>query len=137
MLMQTETETIDTLLRAFERGDGASLFGLIDDNIDFRIDHYQDETDVAWQKATNKADMLALLQRLGTEVFPKGTKMLEVSSNPLGGGWVLTKLHQQFYYGMQAQDVESVTWIISHSKDGRCDYFRETVTSVLPLAPAA
>ncbi|OGB21534.1 MAG: hypothetical protein A3I66_00160 [Burkholderiales bacterium RIFCSPLOWO2_02_FULL_57_36] len=136
MNQHMETGTIDTILRAFEQGDIATLVNHIDDNIDFRIDHYQDATDVNWQKAANKTELLALLQRLGTEVFPKGTKMIEVSSTHLGGHWVITKLHQQFYYGVQAQMVDSETWIVSHSKAGKCDYFRETVTNVLPLAAA-
>lgn len=136
-MTQADTKTIDTILRAFEQGDAATLLGHIDDNIDFRIDHYQDESDVSWQKAAGKAELLALLQRLGTEIFPKGTKMLEVNSQHLGDGWALTKLQQQFYYGAQQQTVDSATWIVSHSKDGKCDYFRETVANVLPVnAPA-
>lgn len=136
-MTQAETKTIDTILRAFEKGDVATLLDHIDDNIDFRIDHYRDEADVSWQKAAGRGELLALLQRLGTEIFPKGTRMLAVSSNPLGGGWVLTKLQQQFYYGVQQQNVDSATWIISHSKDGKCDYFRETVANVLPMTTMA
>lgn len=136
-MTQAETKTIDTILRAFENGDVATLLAHVDDGIDFRIDHYQDDTDVSWQKAAGRGELLGLLQRLGAEIFPKGTKMLEVSSNPLGGGWVLTKLQQRFFYGVRQQTVDSATWIISHSRDGKCDYFRETVANVLPVSAAA
>lgn len=134
---QTAIQPIDTVLRAFEKGDVETLLNHIADDIDFRIDHYRDDTDVAWQQASSKAGLLQVLQRLGAEVFPKGTEMKEVSSRHLGDGWVVTKLQQQFYYGLQAQTVSSLTWIVSHSKEGRCDYFRETVTNVIPLANGA
>jgi ketosteroid isomerase-like protein len=132
--MKPANATIDTVLRAFERGDVATLLQHIDDNIDFRIDHYQDDHDISWQRATNKDEFLAMLRRVASEVFPQGTKLLDVATEDLGGGWAMTRMHQQFYYGVQARHVDSRTWIVSHSHDGRCDYFRETVGTLRPLA---
>lgn len=126
--------TIDTVLRAFERGDVPTLLQHIADDIDFRIDHYQDDADIGWQRGANKADFLAVLQRLGSDIFPQGTKLLAVDTEDLGDGWAMTKMRQQFYYGLQARHVDSQTWIVSHSRDGQCDYFRETVATLRPLA---
>lgn len=128
------TYPIDAVLSAFAGGDVENLLRHIDDQIDFRIDHYQDEADISWQKAADKAGLIQVLQRLAAEVFPQGTRILSTSSTPLGNDWVITKLHQQFYYGVQDQEVDSLTWIVSHSEEGRVDYFRETVTNVVPVA---
>ncbi len=131
--MKPADATIDIVLRAFERGDVNTLLQHIDDDIDFRIDHYRDEHDISWQRAANKDQFLAMLQRVASEVFPQGTRLLEVDTEDLGGGWAMTKMRQQFYYGVQERHVDSQTWIISHSQNERCDYFRETVTTLQPL----
>ena len=131
--MKPANATLDTVLRAFERGDVNTLLQHIDDNIDFRIDHYRDDHDISWQRAANKDEFLAMLQRVASEVFPQGTKLLEVDTEDLGGGWAMTKMRQHFYYGVQERHVDSRTWIISHSQNGLCDYFRETVTTLQPL----
>ncbi|BEP95885.1 hypothetical protein GmRootA79_42690 [Acidovorax sp. A79] len=123
---------IDRVLAAFEKGDVPTLLDSISDDVDFRIDHYRDEADTSWQVARHKADVLAVVQRLGTEVFPQGTKIVHTHSQPLGDDWVITKFHQRFFYAVQQREVESLTWIVSHSRNGQLDYFRETVTTITP-----
>ena len=108
-------------------------YALIADDVDFRIDHYRDDADVAWQQAQGKAGVLAVLQRLATEIFPQGTRILRAHSQALGDNWVLTQFHQRFHYGLQQREVESQTWIVSHARDGLLDYFRETVATITPL----
>jgi hypothetical protein len=44
----------------------------------------------------------------------------------------MTQLSQRFFYGVQQREVESLTWILSHSQNGQLDYFRETVTTITP-----
>ena len=124
------TFPIDRVLAAFEQQDVPTLLATIADDVDFRIDHYRDGADTSWQIARNKAEAMAVVQRLGTEVFPRGTKILHTHSQHLGNDWVLTHFHQRFFYAVQQREVESVTWITSHSRDGQVDYFRETVTAI-------
>ncbi len=123
---------IDRVLAAFEKGDVPTLLGSIADDIDFRIDHYRDDADTAWQVARNKAELMTVVQRLGPEVFPQGTHIVHTHSQDLGNDWVITQLHQRFIYAVQQREVESVTWIVSHSQNGQVDYFRETVTTITP-----
>lgn len=123
---------IDRVLAAFEKGDVPTLLGSVADDMDFRIDHYRDDADTSWQVARNKADLLAVVQRLGTEIFPRGTKIVHTHSQPLSNDWVITQFHQRFFYAVQQREVESLTWIVSHSQNGQLDYFRETVTTITP-----
>lgn len=123
---------IDHVLNAFAAGDVPTLLAHIDDGVDFRIDHYRDTADVSWQQAKDKTGLLAVLQRLAAEVFPRGTQIVQTESQALGDDWVLTRFHQRFFYAVQQREVESVTWIVSHSVQGRLDYFRETVTTIAP-----
>ena len=127
------THPIDQVLTAFAQGDVPTLLNVIADDVDFRIDHYRDDADTSWQVARSKAELLAVLQRLGAEVFPRGTAIVRTHSQDLGNGWVLTQFHQRFFYAVQQRDVESVTWITSHSQGGQLDYFRETVTTITPV----
>ena len=127
------TYPIDQVLAAFAQGDVPTLLNVIADDVDFRIDHYRDDADTSWQVAGNKAELLAVLQRLGAEVFPRGTAIVRTHSQDLGNGWVLTQFHQRFFYAVQQREVESVTWITSHSQGGQLDYFRETVTTITPV----
>ena len=127
------THPIDQVLTAFAQGDVPTLLNVIADDVDFRIDHYRDDADTSWQVARSKAALLAVLQRLGAEVFPRGTAIVRTHSQDLGNGWVLTQFHQRFFYAVQQRDVESVTWITSHSQGGQLDYFRETVTTITPV----
>ena len=127
------THPIDQVLMAFAQGDVPTLLNVIADDVDFRIDHYRDDADTSWQVARGKAELLAVLQRLGAEVFPRGTAIVRTHSQDLGNGWVLTQFHQRFFYAVQQRDVESVTWITSHSQGGQLDYFRETVTTITPV----
>ena len=127
------THPIDQVLMAFAQGDVPTLLNVIADDVDFRIDHYRDDADTSWQVARSKAALLAVLQRLGAEVFPRGTAIVRTHSQDLGNGWVLTQFHQRFFYAVQQRDVESVTWITSHSQGGQLDYFRETVTTITPV----
>jgi len=127
------THPIDQVLAAFAQGDVPTLLNVIADDVDFRIDHYRDDADTRWQVAGNKAELLAVLQRLGAEVFPRGTAIVRTHSQDLGNGWVLTQFHQRFFYAVQQREVESVTWITSHSQGGQLDYFRETVTTITPV----
>ncbi|RQO83242.1 hypothetical protein [Acidovorax sp. FJL06] len=124
---------IDRVLAAFEQQDVPTLLATVSDDVDFRIDHYRDDADTGWQIAHNKADLMAVVQRLGAEVFPRGTKILHTHSQPLGNDWILTQFHQRFFYAVQQREVESVTWITSHSQNGQVDYFRETVTTITPV----
>lgn len=126
------TFPIDRVLTAFEQQDVPTLLATIADDVDFRIDHYRDDADTRWQIARNKAEAMAVVQRLGVDVFPRGTKILHTHSQPLGNDWVLTHFHQRFFYAVQQREVESVTWITSHSQNGQVDYFRETVTTITP-----
>ena len=123
---------IGQLLSRFVQGD-ASMLSYVADDIDFRIDHFKDELDTSWQAAGSLTALLAVLDRLGKEVFPKGTQALGIDTFSLGGGWNLTRFHQQFYYGVRQCEVTSLTHIISHETDGKVDYFRETVTEVSNL----
>ena len=127
------THPIDQVLTAFAQGDVPTLLNVIADDVDFRIDHYRDDADTSWQVARSKAELLAVLQRLATEVFPRGTAIVRTHSQDLGNDWVLTQFHQRFFYAVQQRDVESVTWITSHSQGGQLDYFRETVTTITPV----
>ena len=127
------THPIDQVLKAFAQGDVPTLLNVIADDVDFRIDHYRDDADTSWQVARSKAELLTVLQRLATEVFPRGTAIVRTHSQDLGNGWVLTQFHQRFFYAVQQRDVESVTWITSHSQGGQLDYFRETVTTITPV----
>ena len=127
------THPIDQVLTAFAQGDVPTLLNVIADDVDFRIYHYRDDADTSWQVARSKAELLTVLQRLATEVFPRGTAIVRTHSQDLGNGWVLTQFHQRFFYAVQQRDVESVTWITSHSQGGQLDYFRETVTTITPV----
>lgn len=126
----TATYPIDHVLAAFAQGDVPALLGRVADDLDFRIDHYRDDADTSWQLATSKADLVTVLQRLATEVFPRGTQILHTHSQPLGNDWVLTQFQQRFFYAVQQREVESLTWIVSHSQGDQIDYFRETVTTI-------
>lgn len=128
----TPTYPIDHVLAAFAQGDVPALLGRVADDLDFRIDHYRDDADTSWQLARDKAGLLAVLQRLAVEVFPRGTQILHTHSQPLGNDWVLTQFHQRFFYAVQQREVESLTWIVSHSQGEQVDYFRETVTTITP-----
>ncbi|MEP1933157.1 MAG: hypothetical protein ABJN98_19480 [Roseibium sp.] len=129
-LTQSETfPLIDTLIRLFEAGDPA-IMTMISNNIDFRIDHYNDDADVSWQQASNLQEFGGVLTRLATDIFPKGTKIIALESESLDDGWVTTRFRQQFFYGLMQQMVESATVILSHETDGKIDFFRETVLTV-------
>jgi len=135
LLMTTATPPIEHVLRAFAAGDVPALLAHVADDVDLRIDHYRDDADTRWQVATSKADLLGVLQRLATDVFPQGTRLIETESRELGSDWVLTRFHQQFFYAVQQRTVASQTWILSHSVNGQVDYFRETVATITPTAP--
>jgi len=129
MLTRNEPLPIHQLLNKFEVGD-FSLLDLISDNIDFRIDHYDDDTDIEWQQCDNKQDFVTVLQRLTSEIFPKGTKIIDISSETLNNGWYMTIFEQQFFYAVRGAEIFSRTFIISHEIDGKIDYFREHVTEI-------
>ncbi|WP_417710245.1 hypothetical protein [Roseibium aggregatum] len=129
-LARTERIAIHRVLDLFEKG-SPELFAELSDQIDFRIDHYRDETDVSWQVASSPADMAIVLQRLAREVFPKGTHVLGLASQALGQGWFFTRFEQRFFYPVKDCECESVTYIVSHESDGKLDFFRETVTTIV------
>lgn len=132
MINRDQPIAIHQLMNKFE----ASDMGLLDhiaDDIDLQIEHYQDETDVSWQICKTKQDFLVVLSRLGQEVFPKGTQILQLSSESLGNGWYTTTLSQTFRYAVQEQQVVGNSIIISHEDNGVVDYFREVVQSVEPV----
>lgn len=126
---QNNDLAIQQVLSKFETGD-ASIFTHLADNIDFRIDHFQDDIDVSWQVAQSTEEMMTVMQRLAAEVFPQGTKILSKETTDLGNGWHNTRLNQRFFYAVRQKDVESITYILSHEAEGKVDYFRETVTTV-------
>ncbi|WP_299077325.1 hypothetical protein [uncultured Ruegeria sp.] len=127
--VKLEQTAIGQALTKFIFGD-ASLFDLISDDIDFRIEHFRDETDTSWQRANSREALMAVITQLGQEVFPKGTEALGLEVFALGDGWHLTRFEQQFFYGLRQRDVVSRTIIVSHETDGLLDFFRETVTAV-------
>ncbi len=121
---------IHQLLNRFEKAD-LSLLDWVADDINLRIDHYKDDADTGWQQCENKTGFMAVLTRLGSEIFPKGTVINSLNSNALGEGWYITTFDQSFWYGLTEQDVQSRTYIISHERDGQIDYFRENVTTII------
>lgn len=130
MIDRNSDIVIHKVLNEFEKG-STDIFNFIADDIDLEISHYHDEADTSWQKAKNKSEFGPLLLRLGTEVFTKGTRILKLSSLDLKQGWYLTSLKQRFYYEVKNKVVDSETFIISHEKSGKLDYFRETVKNIL------
>lgn len=124
---------IHQLMNKFESQD-MSLLEHVADNIDLAIEHYQDETDVAWQQCTDKEGFVRVLGRLAEEVFPKGTNIVALNSESLGEGWVITRLTQRFWYALMEQEVTGKSIIISHEHNNTVDYFREVVQSVEPMA---
>lgn len=130
--MRPEDTVIGQVLAKFVAGD-PSLFALIADAVDFRIDHYRDEADVSWQRAATRADLVEVVTRLGAEVFPRGTEALSLEVQSLGEGWMLTFFHQRFFYGVRGRDVTSRTVILSHEADGALDFFRETVREIVDV----
>ncbi|MCR9110516.1 hypothetical protein [Marivita sp. XM-24bin2] len=126
----TEDTVIGQVLTKFAAGD-TSLFELIAEDIDFRIDHFRDEIDTSWQQAETRDGLTQVIGRLGQEVFPKGTEALAINCFELGAGWNLTCFNQRFFYGLRQKDVTSLTYIVSHEADGQMDYFRETVTNIV------
>ncbi|MFS4580594.1 hypothetical protein [Phaeobacter sp. C3_T13_0] len=125
---------IEQLLRLFEAGDPA-LMGFIAPDIDFRIDHYRDGdgADVSWQQASDIEGFGVILSRLGPEVFPQGTKIIDLRTQDLGDGWCNTRFCQRYHYAVRDRMVESLTFILSHQNNGQIDYFRETVTTVTDI----
>jgi hypothetical protein len=122
---------IDDLLRAFERGDLEKMGAVTTDDLDLRIEHYRgDDVDVSWQRSTGRAEFHVVLQRLASEVFEGGTRILSLDTQQLGNGWTLSSFRQQFFYPVRNREVVGQTWILAHESDGRVDYFREIVTPV-------
>ncbi|OCH73577.1 hypothetical protein A6E14_14210 [Vibrio genomosp. F10] len=117
---------IHQILNRFEKGD-LTLLELIADDISLQIDHYKDDAETDWQRCENKEGFIAVLDRLGKEIFPKGTTITGLESEALGDGWYVTTFDQSFWYGLAEQTVESRTYIVSHELDGQVDYFRENV----------
>ena len=131
----TELKTapiIDRVLTLFEAGD-QSILQYIAPNIDFRIDHFQDSADVSWQIASDLDGFTKVLTRLAEDVFPAGTKIIDLTTTDLGMGWAFTRFEQRFFYAVQKREVQSVTYITSHETDGKMDFFRETVTTILAV----
>ena len=129
MFERNSNIAIHQLLNRFEEGD-MSLLELVANDIDLRIDHYKDDADTGWQQCDNKADFIEVLTRLGSEIFPNGTTISSLSSEPLGDGWYITTFDQSFWYGLAKKDVQSRTYIVSHELAGQIDYFRESVTTL-------
>ena len=121
-LTKTAETTIGQVLSRFAAGD-PSLFELIADDVDFRIDHFRDEADTSWQLANSREALMGVMVQLSQDVFPKGTEALGIDVFALGDGWHLTRFNQRFFYGERQRDVTSVTFIISHETDGMLDFF--------------
>ena len=77
--IEENVPVIQTLLQHFEAG-SAELLGCVTEDIDLRIEHYRDDTDVSWQRAESIQGLVALLGRLTAEIFPQGTKILGLDS---------------------------------------------------------
>ncbi len=86
-LPRTEPIAIHRVLDLFEKG-SPELFGELSEQLDFRIDHYRDETDVAWQVASGLEEMAGVLQRLAQDVFPKGNTYSRSRFPGIGAGMV-------------------------------------------------
>lgn len=125
----TQAPLIEQVLRLFEAGDPAILTLLAED-IDFRIDHYKDDADTTWQQARGMGAFGPVLQRLGQEIFPQGTRIRDLTTKTLCDGWAMTRMEQEFFYPRRNGMVNSVTYIITHEEAGQIDYFRETVTTI-------
>lgn len=121
---------IGQLLSKFAQADPAMLNHIAED-IDFRIDHFRDDADTSWQVAGSLETLIAVIGRLGNEVFPRGTQALGVDVHTLGDGWHLTRFEQKFFYGLAQNEVTSLTYITSHETAGKVDFFRETVTNIV------
>jgi len=132
MLNRNEPIAIHQLMNRFEQGD-MSLLDQVADDIHLSIDHFNHNADTGWQRCAGKQDLIRVLTRLAEEVFPKGTKFTHLSTRALGEQWYLTKLEQKFWYGLEQQEVKGESFILSHETDGKVDYFKETVTAVIPL----
>ena len=132
MIARTENIAIHNLMNEFELG-GIGLFDYVDTELDLSIDHFKDDADTQWQKSKNAMELGNLFGRLQTEIFPKGTKILRLESQSLGEGWYITHLSQQFWYGLKKEEVIGRSLILSHESDGKVDYFRETVQSVIEI----
>jgi len=126
------TPVINQVLHLFETG-SPEIMAQVAPDIDFRIDHYRDETDVSWQSAKDIEGFGAVLTRLATDVFPSGTKILGVETQALGNNWFSTRFEQKFFYAQRGRMVESVTYITTHETDGKMDFFREIVTTITDI----
>ena len=126
------TPVINHVLHLFEAG-SPEIMAYVAADIDFRIDHYRDETDVSWQSAKDIEGFGAVLTRLATDVFPSGTKILGIETRSLGDNWFSTRFEQRFFYAQRGRMVESVTHITTHETDGKMDFFREIVTTITDI----
>lgn len=134
MISRNEPITIHKIMNKFETDD-FTLLDHFSENIDLVIEHYNDDTDVSWQRCESKQGLTAVLQQLVQDVFPKGTKILGLESITIGDGWFISNFSQQFWYGVQEQTVVGSSVIISHENEaGQVDYFREVVQSVNPVS---
>lgn len=129
--VQVEIPVIQSLLQHFEAG-SPELLGCVTDDIDLRIEHYRDDTDVTWQRAESIQGLVELLGRLATEIFPQGTQILGLDCRHLGDGWYQTEFVQTFWYPLQDRKVVGRSLFISHEAEGKVDFLREIVTSVEP-----
>ncbi len=125
----TQSLAIHKLMKAFE-AKSPQLFSYVSDDIDLRIDHYDDMTDVAWQSCTSSLELQGLLGRLMHDVFPEGTRIDVLKSQALGAGWTLTLLEQTFWYAVTECTVRGKSYITSHEQEGKVDFFREIVYEI-------
>jgi hypothetical protein len=129
MINRNKPIVIHQLLNKFELSD-MSLLEHVKEDIDFAIEHYQVNLDIQWQRCADKAGFIKVLARLSQNVFPKGTKILQLSSESLNDNWYVTHLTQSFWYGEMSEQVIGNSIIISHEHEHQIDYFREIVQSV-------
>lgn len=133
---QSPTSAIESLLRKFVAND-PTLISYMAPDIDFRIDHFRDEADVSWQVGKGMKDIGQILTRLASDIFPKGTEALAITTQALPqDGWMFTTFEQKFFYGVRGRICTSVTLILSHESNGQVDYFRETVTNIVNVDEA-
>lgn len=132
MQNQVQLSAIEQLMNRFEIGD-MSLLDYVSDDVDLAIEHYRDSTDTSWQRCQDKQGFMALLTKLGSDVFPQGTNIIQLNTVSLGQEWYQSLLVQEFWYGVESRKVKGSSIIISHEDDGKVDYFREIVQSVIPI----
>ena len=89
------THPIDQVLMAFAQGDVPTLLNVIADDVDFRIDHYRDDADVAWhndqaEEVDSRREAASEVAHLLQQLRGDDRRVVELRYG-LGGGPCLTQ----------------------------------------------